>query len=91
MVGGDGGISGMRRAAKQTCSDLAAHARAVAARPAHTSPWLPECQDAKRLMPDVDIVRTLRTNPDIIMSFQKGRHLIPYDEVPSRSGSPEAL
>lgn len=36
-------------------------------------------QDAKRLMPQMDIAQTLRTNPDLVLSFQKGKNLIPYD------------
>jgi hypothetical protein len=36
-------------------------------------------QDAKRLMPKMDIAQTLRTNPELVLSFQKGKNLIPYD------------
>ena len=40
-------------------------------------PVLP--QDAKRLMPKMDIAHTLRTNPEMVLSFQKGKNLIPFD------------
>jgi hypothetical protein len=36
-------------------------------------------QDAKRLMPKMDVAHTLRTNPEMVLSFQKGKNLIPYD------------
>jgi len=36
-------------------------------------------QDAKRLMPQMDIAQTLRSNPELVLSFQKGKNLIPYD------------
>jgi hypothetical protein len=36
-------------------------------------------QDAKRLMPQMDVDRTLRTEPELVLQFQKGKNLIPYD------------
>jgi hypothetical protein len=36
-------------------------------------------KDAKRLMPKMDVAHTLRTNPEMVLSFQKGKNLIPYD------------
>jgi hypothetical protein len=37
-------------------------------------------QDAKRMLPQVDVAKALRSSPDLVLSFQKGKHLIPYDE-----------
>lgn len=37
-------------------------------------------EDAKRMMPQIDIAKALRNSPDLVLSFQKGKHLIPYDE-----------
>eukprot|EP00775_Hariotina_reticulata_P003423 gene3423-3695_t len=36
-------------------------------------------QDAQRLVPNLDLTAALRSNPDLVLSFQKGAHLIPYD------------
>lgn len=36
-------------------------------------------QDAKRLMPKMDVAHTLRTNPEMVLMNLKGKHLIPYD------------
>jgi hypothetical protein len=42
---------------------------------------LPYClQDAKRMMPQIDVAKALRNSPELVLSFQKGKHLIPYDE-----------
>jgi hypothetical protein len=38
-------------------------------------------QDAKRIMPGIDITQMLRSNPDMILSLQKGKNLIPYDQI----------
>lgn len=38
-------------------------------------------QDAKRIMPGMDITQMLRSNPDMILSLQKGKNLIPYDQI----------
>ncbi len=38
-------------------------------------------QDAKRIMPDMDLPQMLRTNPEIIMSLVKGKNLIIYDQL----------
>lgn len=40
-------------------------------------------QDAQLMMPRLDLTQTLRTNPDLILGLQKGRHLIPY-ELPNQ-------
>lgn len=39
-------------------------------------------EDAKRLMPSLNIENLLRTDPDFILSLQKGTDMIPYDAVP---------
>lgn len=39
----------------------------------------PTVQDAKRLMPQMDVAHTLRTNPEMVLMNLKGKHLIPYD------------
>lgn len=36
-------------------------------------------EDAKRLMPGLNVAATLRSDPEIILSFMKGKNLIPYD------------
>ncbi|WIA10616.1 hypothetical protein OEZ85_010798 [Tetradesmus obliquus] len=38
-------------------------------------------EDAKRIMPGMDITQMLRSNPDMILSLQKGKNLIPYDQI----------
>lgn len=40
-------------------------------------------QDAKRIMPNMDVPKVLRTNPDMVLSLQKGKNLIPYDQIPN--------
>lgn len=37
-------------------------------------------EDAKRMMPHIDVAKALRNSPELVLSFQKGKHLIPYDE-----------
>lgn len=37
--------------------------------------------DARRLMPNVDVVKMLRNEPQMILSLIKGKNLIPYDEL----------
>jgi len=37
--------------------------------------------DAKRIMPNMDVQQMLRTSPDMILSLQKGKNLIPYDQI----------
>jgi hypothetical protein len=37
--------------------------------------------DAKRIMPHIDVQQMLRSNPDMILSLQKGKNLIPYDQI----------
>jgi hypothetical protein len=32
------------------------------------------------MMPQVDVGKALRNSPELVLSFQKGKHLIPYDE-----------
>lgn len=44
----------------------------------------PCAQDAKRMMPNLDVAQTLRTNPDMILMLVKGKSLIPYDPAPPR-------
>lgn len=38
-------------------------------------------QDAKRIMPGIDVAQMLRSNPDMVLSLQKGKNLIPYDQI----------
>jgi hypothetical protein len=38
-------------------------------------------QDAARIMPGIDVTSMLRSNPDMILSLQKGKNLIPYDQI----------
>jgi hypothetical protein len=38
-------------------------------------------QDAERIMPGIDVANMLRSNPDMILSLQKGKNLIPYDQI----------
>ncbi|GAX73212.1 hypothetical protein CEUSTIGMA_g665.t1 [Chlamydomonas eustigma] len=40
-------------------------------------------QDAQRLMPTMDATELLRRDPDVILSLLKGKHMIPYDQVPN--------
>lgn len=42
-------------------------------------------QDARRLMPNADIDNMLETDPDFVLSLQKGSDMIPYDAVPTSS------
>eukprot|EP00955_Chlamydomonas_euryale_P094224 364839-Chlamydomonas_euryale.AAC.3 len=37
--------------------------------------------DASRIMPGMDLPKTLRTNPSMIMGLMKGRSMIPYDQI----------
>jgi hypothetical protein len=30
-------------------------------------------------MPQLDVAATLRSNPQLVLEFQKGKNLIPYD------------
>ena len=43
--------------------------------------------EAKHIMPDMNISHMMRMNPSMIFSFQRGSNLIPYDEVPSSKNS----
>jgi hypothetical protein len=38
-------------------------------------------QDSKTLLPGMDPVQMLRTNPDMVLSLVKGKHMVPYDQV----------
>lgn len=38
--------------------------------------------DARRLIPGVSIEGLLLTDPDFVLSLQKGTDMIPYDAVP---------
>ena len=38
-------------------------------------------QDAKRLMPGLDVAAMLRANPNMVLSLMKGKHLITYDQI----------
>jgi hypothetical protein len=38
-------------------------------------------QDAERLMPGTDVLRLLRSSPDMVLSLIKGKNLIPYDQI----------
>ncbi len=44
--------------------------------------------DAQHIMPDIDMAHTMRYNPSLIFSFQRGRQMIVYDEVPTQSAPP---
>lgn len=39
--------------------------------------------DARRLMPSANIENMLETDPDFVLSLQKGSDMIPYDAVPT--------
>lgn len=36
-------------------------------------------EDARRMLPNMDVNSVLRSDPDMILSLQKGKNLIPYD------------
>eukprot|EP00878_Enallax_costatus_P007271 GHUV01007617.1.p1 GENE.GHUV01007617.1~~GHUV01007617.1.p1 ORF type:complete len:336 (+),score=49.15 GHUV01007617.1:280-1287(+) len=36
-------------------------------------------EDAELMMPQLDLTKTLRNNPHLVLGLQKGRHLIPYE------------
>jgi hypothetical protein len=38
-------------------------------------------EDARRIMPGVDVAQMLRQNPDMVLSLQKGNNLIEYDQI----------
>ncbi|KXZ47268.1 hypothetical protein GPECTOR_36g120 [Gonium pectorale] len=38
-------------------------------------------EDARRIMPGMDVTAMLRSNPDVILSLVKGKNLIPYDQI----------
>ncbi|PNW77033.1 hypothetical protein CHLRE_10g419500v5 [Chlamydomonas reinhardtii] len=38
-------------------------------------------EDAKRIMPGINVTSMLRNNPDVILSLVKGKNLIPYDQI----------
>lgn len=40
-------------------------------------------QEARRLMPNLDIADALNQNPEIIFSTQRHESMIPYDPVPT--------
>ena len=42
-------------------------------------------QDARRLMPGLDISNMMLKDPGFILSLQNGTDMIPYDEVPTAS------
>jgi len=37
-------------------------------------------QEAKRMMPNLDLVAAMKRNPDMIFGFQRRGHMVPYDE-----------
>ena len=39
-------------------------------------------QDARRLMPGVHIESIMMSDPDFVLSLQKGTDMIPYDAIP---------
>lgn len=39
-------------------------------------------EDARRLVPNLDVEAKLMTEPDFVLSLQRGGDLIPYDPVP---------
>lgn len=39
--------------------------------------------DAKRLISYCDFESSMQNNPSMILSLQKGKDMIPYDEVPT--------
>eukprot|EP00210_Caulerpa_lentillifera_P000947 g917.t1 len=42
-------------------------------------------RDARRLIPYCNFEQIMQTNPSMILSLQKGKDMIPYDEVPTGS------
>jgi len=46
----------------------------------------PYPQDTKRLMPTLDVAAMLRSNPDMVLSMMKGKHLIVYDPPHEEAG-----
>ncbi|KAG2446366.1 hypothetical protein HXX76_000952 [Chlamydomonas incerta] len=38
-------------------------------------------EDARRIMPGINVTSMLRNNPDVILSLVKGKNLIPYDQI----------
>lgn len=38
--------------------------------------------DARRLMPQLNIESMMMSDPDFILSLQKGSDMIPYDAIP---------
>ncbi|GLC45449.1 hypothetical protein PLESTB_000617100 [Pleodorina starrii] len=38
-------------------------------------------EDARRIMPGIDVTAMLRANPDMILSLVKGKNMIPYDQI----------
>ncbi|KAG2492574.1 hypothetical protein HYH03_009235 [Edaphochlamys debaryana] len=38
-------------------------------------------EDARRIMPGMDVNAMLRSNPDMILSLVKGKNMIPYDQI----------
>lgn len=41
--------------------------------------------EAKRLIPGLDIVTALNARPEMIFSVQRGKSMIPYDAVPGNA------
>jgi hypothetical protein len=39
-------------------------------------------EDARRLMPKINIERMMLSDPTFILSLQKGSDMIPYDAIP---------
>ena len=44
-------------------------------------------EDARHLMPSADVENMLLTDPDFVLSLQKGTDMIPYDAVPENPWS----
>ena len=41
--------------------------------------------DAKHVIPGLDVSHMMRYNPALIFGFQRGSQMIPYDEVPTQA------
>lgn len=40
-------------------------------------------EDARRIMPQIDVQSMLRQKPDMVLSLMKGKSLITYDQIPN--------
>lgn len=49
-----------------------------------TSSFEKALQEAERLLPGMDIGDLLNRNPDMVLQFQRGSTMIPYDAVPGQ-------